>query len=90
METGTGQNQAKNAPGMLHIPLPTITHVFQNYAKRSQTKQEKHYLFALAESVGTAIAQQTRGGPGQQDGGFSIEAWLTECGIDPQWGQLAA
>jgi hypothetical protein len=86
------QNAQKNSalPSNLTVRLATLTHVFQGYAKRSQTKQDRHYIFALVESVGTAIAQEIHGVPGRGADVFSIEEWMTECGVDPQWGQLAA
>ena len=88
METGTGQNQAKNAPGMLHIPLNVLTQTFQNLAKRASTGQQKHYLFVVGETLGSAISKQYPGGG--PSGGFSPEEWMTECGIQNEWAQLAA
>ena len=88
-----GQQAQKNTalPPNLTVRLGTLTHTFQNYAKRANTRQEKHYLFGIVESVGTAIAQEIRGaGSGPNAGGFSIEEWMQECGVQPEWGQLAA
>lgn len=87
------QNAQKNSalPSNLTVRLGTLTHVFQGYAKRANTRQEKHYIFAVVESAGTAIAQEIRGaGSGRAADDFSIEEWMQECGVDPQWGQLAA
>jgi len=94
MEQGTQQqNQSQKStaslPSNLTVRVGTLTHIFQGYAKRSQTKQDKHYLFALVESVGTAIAQEIHGLPGRGADVFSIEEWMTECGVQPEWGQIA-
>jgi len=90
MQQNQGQKTSPSAlPPNLTVRITTLTHIFQNYAKRSQTKQDKHYLFGIVESVGTAIVQETRG-VSSLGGGFTIDEWMTECGVSPEWGQLAA
>lgn len=73
----------------LNIPISTLTNTFSNYAKRVHTRQDKHYLFSIVEGLGTQILQHNRTAGGN-DGGFNMDEWMTECGVDPQWATIAA
>ncbi len=66
----------------LKVPLSTITNTFNRYAKRATTNTEKHYLFEITEAVGTAI--------GQQHSGVTVEDFILACGVNPEWGKVAA
>ena len=97
-QQGSGSTQKQPTPlsTNLQIPLPTLTHAIQALAKRAQTREQKHYLFVVAEGLGTAIQSCFRGagggnvGGGGPNGGFTAEGFMSDCGVDPEWATIAA
>jgi hypothetical protein len=96
MEQATQKEQAQGKlPTTLNVPLSILTNTFNGYAKRAVTRADKHYLFGIVEGLGTAIVQQNIRGPnagsgGANGGGFTLENWMTECGVSPDWATIAA
>jgi hypothetical protein len=66
----------------LKVPLNSITNGFTRCAKRATNPNEKKYLYDVTEAVGTAILQHTPG--------LTVEEFLRGCGVDPEWGKIAA
>jgi hypothetical protein len=87
--------------GNLKVSLSLLATTFHTYAKKAGTRTEKHQLYEIVEGLGTAIAKQnttigTQGGnkdsPGQGIGNttFNPDAFMSECGVSPDWATLAA
>ena len=66
----------------LKVSLSTITQPMTHYAKRATTNTEKKYLFEIVEALGTAI--------GKQQPGFDADEFILACGVNPEWGKVAA
>ena len=80
----------------LKVSLSAITTYLNNYSKRLGTRTDKHQFYELVEGLGTAIAKQTSpiqgqgGGGNANPGGFNTTDWMTECGVHPEWANVAA
>lgn len=87
-QTSSGHQKQDGGTTTLNVPIAVLTNGFRYQAQRAHTVQDKKYLFAIVEGLGAQISQQLKGGG--QAGSFNMETWLTDCGVDPQWGQIAA
>jgi hypothetical protein len=77
-----GRKRGTSMDPNVKIPLSILTNTLKRSASRATSQMEKKYLFELTEALGTTIAHEEHG--------VTVQDFIIACGVNPEWGKVAA